>query len=91
MRSAKPAASPSSSEKATGDEGELGIEEQRVYRGQAARCNYMSVDRPDLIYASKEASRQMSKPTIEDRWRMGKIGKYLRGYPRLVQKFPWQR
>merc|ERR1712079_526166 len=22
---------------------------------------------------------------------MGKIGKYLKGYPRLVHKFPWQR
>ena len=33
----------------------------------------------------------MSKPSGEDKWRMGKIGKYLKSYPRLVQRFEWQR
>ena len=33
------------------------------YRAVVARCNFLSIDRPDLLYASKECSRQTSKPT----------------------------
>ena len=33
------------------------------YRAIAARLNYLSADRPDLQYATKEACRDMSSPT----------------------------
>ena len=35
-------------------------EDQTRYRAQAARLNFLAVDRPDLLYAAKESSRLMS-------------------------------
>ena len=35
------------------------------FRGVAARCNYLSFDRPDIQYATKEVCREMAKPTTE--------------------------
>ena len=31
-----------------------------LYRGLAARCNYLALDRPDLLYAAKEMSRDVA-------------------------------
>ena len=31
------------------------------FRGVAARCNYLSFDRPDIIFATKEVCREMSR------------------------------
>ena len=45
---------------------ELDAQGTTMYRGMAARSNYMSLDRMDLAYASKEVSRGMSKPTEGD-------------------------
>ena len=91
MRSAKVAVTPMSGERSSEGGEALSPEEEREYRGHAARCNYVSHDRPDITYASKEISRFMSKPTFEDKWRMGRMAKYLKGEPRLVQVFRWQR
>ena len=33
------------------------------FRSIAARVNYLSADRPDLMYSAKEACRQMAHPT----------------------------
>ena len=68
----------------------LGDVEARLYRGVAARLNYISPDRPDIGYAVKEAARSMSSPCASDLRRLRKIGKYLLGKPRLVSLFKWQ-
>jgi hypothetical protein len=61
-----------------------------VYRAIAARCNYLQPDRPDIQYAVKECCRLMQKPT-QRAWEMLKrIGRYLRGKPRLVWQYVWQ-
>ena len=36
-----------------------------LFRGLAARCNYLSLDRPDIQYAAKEVCREMSAPTSQ--------------------------
>ena len=69
---------------------DLNAAEARLYRGVAARLNYMSPDRPDIGYAVKEAARSMSAPKASDLRRLRKIGKYLLGQPRLVSLFKWQ-
>ena len=56
----------------------------------AARGIYLSLDRPDTTFASKEASRRMSGPTRADERKLKRLGRYLRGFPRVVQEFPWQ-
>jgi len=64
--------------------------EAKKYRRAAARINYMSLDRCDLSFASKEASRGMSNPTHGDVVRLKRILRYLRGCPRAVNVFCWQ-
>ena len=58
----------------------------RRYRGVAARANYLSLDRVDLQFASKEACRQMSNPRVTGEARMKRIARYLLKYPKLVWK-----
>ena len=65
--------------------------EATAYRGMVARLNFLAQDRPDIRYAVKESSRWMARPR-EGHWGLIKrIGRYLRGVPRLLQKFVWQQ
>ena len=71
------------------DEDILGLDLTR-FRGVAARCNYLSFDRPDLQFATKEICREMSKPTTGSLRRLRRIGCYLKGTKRLVWDFNMQ-
>ena len=73
-----------------GGEQELSSSEATRYRAIAARCNYLSLDRVDIQFATKEVARRMSKPTVKDMARLKRLGRYLIGAPRVVCKFPWQ-
>ena len=59
------------------------------YRGIAARINYLAADRPDLQFASKGASKYMANPSQKGWEVLKRIGRYLKTYPRMVQKFAW--
>ena len=70
--------------------GPLNPTQATQYRAMAARLNYLALDRTDIQYATKEASKYMSAPT-EGNWiPLKRIGRYLKGNPRLVQMFRWQ-
>ena len=60
------------------------------FRTIAARCNYLQPDRPDIQYAVKEVCRLMSKPTVRAFEMLKRIGRYLKGRPRLIWKYHWQ-
>ena len=61
-----------------------------AFRGAAARANYLAADRLDGQFACKEVCRWMSKPT-EHAWQaLKRIGRFLRGSPRLVYTYPQQ-
>ena len=60
------------------------------FRGVAARCNYLSFDRPDAQYATKEICREMSKPTTGSLRRLRRIGCYFKGVKRLVWDYKMQ-
>ena len=64
--------------------------EASLYRGIAARLNYLAQDRIDIQYACKEASRRMARPRLCDWPALKRIGRYLIGAPRYVQMFAWQ-
>ena len=64
--------------------------EAKSFRGVAARLNYLAQDRPDLQFAAKEVSRRMARPTDGDWQLVKRVGRYLLGAPRAVQKFAWQ-
>jgi hypothetical protein len=69
---------------------ELDKDEAKVYRGLAARINFMSLDCPDLQFASKPVSRDMAKPTRGSWKKMKKLARYLLNYDRIVWEFRWQ-
>ena len=47
------------------------------YRAVVARCNFLSIDRPDIMFASKECSRCMSRPMNGDSEALKRLGRYL--------------
>ena len=71
-------------------EKELTNNEATLFRGIAARCNYLAFDRPDMQYAAKEICREMSKPTNRALDRLERLGRYLKQCPRLVRQFDQQ-
>ena len=70
-----------------GEEDLLGPREATQFRGVAARANYMSQDRIDTQYASKEISRYMSRPRISSWDKLKRLARYLVEHPRVVWKF----
>jgi hypothetical protein len=69
---------------------ELGGKEATKYRAIAARLNYLSQDRPDIQYAAKEISRDMSKPKVGSWGKVKRLCRYLKGKMRYVYEFDWQ-
>ena len=68
----------------------LDKEKASLYRSIAARLNYLASGRTDLMYSVKEVCRIMSCPTVGG-WKMLKrIGRYLKGKPRVVWQYKWQ-
>ena len=73
-----------------GDEEELSAAEHSRYRALVARANFLSTDRPDVAFAVKELCRRMSAPTGADWLALKRLGRYLKGKPRMISYFPWQ-
>ena len=72
------------------EELEMNAAEATQYRAVVARCNFLSVDRPDIQFASKECSRCMSSPKNGDWEALKRLGRYLLSRPRVVHMFRWQ-
>ena len=87
---ATPAVSDDKSKEEAEDEQELEEQEARAFRRSAAILNYLSQDRPDIAYATKEVARAMSKPKTRDDRRLKRLARYLKGSPRAVLQYPWQ-
>ena len=64
--------------------------EASEHRSVVARLNYLTADRPDLQFATKELARSMSAPTENDVQNCKKVARYLLGRPRVSMNFPWQ-
>ena len=71
------------------EEEELQGDEKRNYQRQAARANYLCLDRPDIGFATKETMRRLSAPTVEDEIALKRLGRYLMGNPRVVSHFKY--
>ena len=69
---------------------ELDKEEGKLFRGLAARLNFLSLDCPDLQFGIKQCSREMSKPTRGSWKRIEKVDRYLVGRKRIIWDFKWQ-
>ena len=69
----------------------LDVSEHTPFRGNAARCNYVGPDRPDVQYCAKEICRWMSSPTDLSVTALRRLVRFLLGRKRLVFRYPWQR
>ena len=56
-----------------------------------ARCNYLSTGKPDIQCAEKEVCREMAAPTVGALKRLERIGRFLKGEPRMIWKFDYQQ
>ena len=98
MRDCKVASTPGVVEtgsKATVEQEELEKQElkgKRVtkFRKAVATLNYVSQDRVDIAYATKEVARRMAKPTEADEIKLKRLLRYLRGVPRAGILYRWQ-
>ena len=60
-----------------GDDEPLGRQEAKIFRGLAARINFLSLDCPDLQFPNKQNSREMVIPTRGSWKGMKKTARYL--------------
>ena len=68
----------------------LSDEQTTKYRALVARCNYLSPGQPDIAFSVKELARNIANPQRGDWLRLKRLGRYLKGQPRLQQWFEWQ-
>jgi hypothetical protein len=72
------------------EEEKLGAEDARDYRGVAARANYLALDRSDIQFSTKEVCRGMANPSVADKKKLKRLGRFLVERPRVVMGFGWQ-
>jgi len=65
----------------------LSPEVSSEFRGLAARANYLSLDRVDIQYATKEICRDMATPKESSMVKMKRLARYLLRCPRQVLVF----
>ena len=61
-----------------------------IYRSVVAKANYLAADRSDVHFAVKECAKGMSNPTEGDWTKLKRLGRYLKGKPRVVVHYAWQ-
>ena len=69
----------------------LGVKEATLFRSLCMRANYLSADRPELSFASKEAARHMAAPCEAGMALVKRISRFLLKHPRTVQVMKRQR
>lgn len=72
------------------EETEVPLKETQAtrYKSLVARANHLVADWPDLQYACREQSTVMAKPTEKCLEKLKRLGKYLKGKPRFVHRYP---
>ena len=69
---------------------ELDEEASTLYRALAARLLYLSMDRPEIAFVSKELCRHFAHPSRTGAEALKRAARFLVGLPRLVWNFPFQ-
>ena len=72
------------------EEEELPSNLATMYRANVARGNYLTQDRSDIQFATKELSRKMSKPCNEDWQKLKRLARYLTDKTRSRTLFQYQ-
>ena len=66
---------------------ELAPEEATMFRALAALADFLAQDRPEVAFATKEPSRELSVPNRNSFSRLKRLVRYLVGSPRIVYEF----
>ena len=69
---------------------ELSAQDATTFRALSARGNFLSMDRADISYSSKELCRDFAVPNRKSHEKLKRLIRYLAGRPRLVHLYPWQ-
>ena len=72
---------------AANSEGVLNSRAATTFRAVSARGNYVSQDRPDGSFSSKELCREFAQPNSFSLQKLKRLGRYYAGKPRLVYQF----
>ena len=67
----------------------MNTQDASAYGMMVAGLNYLAMDRPDIQCATNEIAKQMSETCEHHCVLLNRMGRYLKGVPRLVQKFEW--
>ena len=67
----------------------LSPEDATTFRALAARANYLSQDRADICFSTKELCREFAVPNRHSQDRLKRVCRYLAGKPRLVHNYNW--
>ena len=86
-----PAVTPGSKEQAPEHGGDtcLSPRDHNLYRSCVGIAQYLSEHRYDIAVATKELSREASRPTNSSMRKLKRLGRYLKGRQRAVLHFPW--
>ena len=89
-KGAKPLSSPGANDVEFACQDELPEDERTKFRSITMRIAFLAQDLPHLMHPVKEAARKMQLPTLGAWRRLKRIGRYLLGRPRCVQRFMLQ-
>ena len=78
-------------ERMTSGGDDLEGEAATMYRALSARLLYLSMDRPEVAFASKELCRHFAHPAKIGVEALKRAVRFLIGLPRLVWNFPFQK
>ena len=67
----------------------LDPQEHREFRSGALFCQYMTEQRFDIAFSTKENMREAAGPTTASKKQLKRIARYLTGHQRCVLNFPW--
>ena len=62
---------------------ECSLQECKMYRSIVMKLNYLAMDRPELQWSVRRCAKKMVSPNDEDMERLKRIGRYLKGKPRV--------
>lgn len=69
----------------------LGPSDHALFRSSVMRAAYLSIDRPEIQFSVVQLARAMSSPTYTDFTALKRLCKFLKGNPRIVQHFHFQK
>ena len=55
-----------------------------------ARSNYLTQDRSDIQFASKEVSKRIAEPDEEAQKKLTRLARYLKHKPRSIVRYDYQ-